>query len=89
MTAIQTSAELGSLIRARRTSMGLRQQDLALAANVGVRFIVDLESGKETSQIGLVLRLLHALGIELAANVGPATNTPEAIGEAGIIEREN
>lgn len=70
--AIKTTSELGETIRNRRTSLGLRQQDLALAANVGVRFIVDIENGKETSQVGLVLRLLGALGIALTAEMNPA-----------------
>ncbi|MGY3131203.1 y4mF family transcriptional regulator [Bradyrhizobium sp. USDA 4501] len=56
----------------RRRSLGLRQQDLALAADVGVRFIVDIENGKQTSQVGLVLRLLSALGITLIAEMNPA-----------------
>ncbi|MCP1835662.1 y4mF family transcriptional regulator [Bradyrhizobium sp. USDA 4532] len=70
--AIITTSELGEAIRNRRRSLGLRQQDLALAANVGVRFIVDIENGKETSQVGLVLRLLSALGITLTAEMNPA-----------------
>jgi HTH-type transcriptional regulator / antitoxin HipB len=72
MIAIKSTSELGELIRNRRNTLGLRQQDLALAANVGVRFIVDAENGKETSQIGLVLRLLEALGIKLTADMSPA-----------------
>ncbi len=68
---ITTTSELGETIRNRRTSLGLRQQDLALAANVGIRFIVDIENGKETSRVGLVLRLLQALGIRLTAEMSP------------------
>ena len=48
-------AELGSLIKAKRKEQGLTQNDLALASNVGIRFIVDIEAGKETAQIGKVL----------------------------------
>lgn len=70
--AITTTSVLGEMIRSRRTTLGLRQQDLALAANVGIRFIVDIENGKETSQVGLVLRLLQALGIQLTAEMSPA-----------------
>lgn len=70
--ALTSTAELGELIRTRRTSLGLRQQDVALAANVGVRFIVDIENGKDTSQVGLVLRLLQALGIRLTSEMSPA-----------------
>lgn len=80
MIAIQNTAALGELIKTRRSDLGLRQQDLALAANVGVRFIVDIEGGKETSQVGLVLRLLQALGIRLEADL-PPTPTPSPTSE--------
>jgi HTH-type transcriptional regulator / antitoxin HipB len=40
----------------------LTQPDLALAAGVGVRFIVDLESGKATVRLEQVLRVIDALG---------------------------
>jgi y4mF family transcriptional regulator len=42
--------------------MGLTQPHLALAAGVGVRFIVDLEAGKPTVRLGHVLRVIDALG---------------------------
>jgi hypothetical protein len=35
---------------------------LALAAGVGVRFIVDLEAGKPTLRLETVLRVIDALG---------------------------
>lgn len=76
---------LGTLIRDRRQALGLRQPDLALVANVGVRFIVDIENGKETCQVGLVLRLLGALGIHLTANSSPTPAPPaHHEGELGI-----
>ena len=48
---IDNVSELGKLIKDTRKSQGLTQADLAISANVGVRFIVDLENGKETAQI--------------------------------------
>lgn len=91
MTSIPDTTTLGALVRQRRNSLGLRQQDLALTANVGVRFIVDIESGKETSQIGLVLRLLRALGISLQANMTPAPPSPtrSADVDSGIFDPDN
>jgi HTH-type transcriptional regulator / antitoxin HipB len=91
MTDIPNTTTLGTLVRQRRNSLGLRQQDLALAANVGVRFIVDIESGKETSQIGLVLRLLKALGISLQANMAPAPPPPpqSADDDSGTFDPDN
>lgn len=58
-------AELGALIKAKRKEQGLTQNDLALASNVGIRFIVDIEAGKETAQIGKVLKVCAMLGLKL------------------------
>jgi HTH-type transcriptional regulator/antitoxin HipB len=69
---IRDTGTLGAMIRGRRRTLKMRQADLALVANVGVRFIVDAENGKSTCQIGLLLKLLSALGISLAATVPPA-----------------
>ncbi|WP_373974158.1 helix-turn-helix domain-containing protein [Chitinibacter sp. SCUT-21] len=40
----------------------MTQPQLALAAGVGVRFIVDLEAGKPTLRLETVLRVIDALG---------------------------
>lgn len=60
-----TVAELGQLVRKRRKELGLNQEDLALVAGTGVRFIGDLERGKETCVVGKTLSVLANLGIEL------------------------
>lgn len=57
-----------------------------MAANVGVRFIVDVERGKPTSQVGLVLSLLDTLGIKLTATMPPA---PEASAVTGVFDPES
>ncbi len=70
---ILDAASLGALIRRRRKELGLRQPDLALTCNVGVRFIVDLERGKPTCQIGKVLTILQGLGIQFIGRYEPMT----------------
>lgn len=64
-----TPADIAAVIRAARKAQGLRQDELAGVVGVGVRFIVDLESGKPTAQIGKVLQVLAALGcrVEITA----------------------
>ncbi len=64
-----TAADIGALVRSTRKSSGLRQDELAGAAGVGLRFIVDLEAGKPTAQLGKVLQVLDALGcrVEITA----------------------
>jgi y4mF family transcriptional regulator len=51
--------------------MGLTQPDLAMTAGVGLRFIVEVEKGKPTAQIGKVLRVLRTLGIAVALTPPP------------------
>ena len=72
MTLIRSAQQLGDALRAARKQLGLTQPQLALAAGVGVRFIVDLEAGKATVQLQQVLRVIDALGGELAIDGLPA-----------------
>ena len=67
-TLIETPQHLGDFVRQVRKALRLTQPQLALAAGVGVRFIVDLEAGKPTVRLENVLRVLQALGITLAVN---------------------
>lgn len=60
-----TPREIGRIVRAARRAQGLRQDQLAGAANVGPRFLSELEAGKKTAQVGKVLAVLAALGCEL------------------------
>jgi HTH-type transcriptional regulator / antitoxin HipB len=69
---INTPAVLGHVVREARKQLGLTQPRLALAAGVGVRFIVELESGKPTVRLETMLRVLNALGGTLAVT-GMAT----------------
>lgn len=65
---IESTLELGKLIRDTRKTQGLTQSDLAIACGVGIRFIVDIENGKETAQIGKVLNMIKMLGLTI--NIG-------------------
>lgn len=65
--SIQSVSDIGSIVRQRRKEMGITQSELSGMAGVGNRFIVDLENGKQTIQLGKVLHLISWLGIELLA----------------------
>jgi HTH-type transcriptional regulator/antitoxin HipB len=67
-TPIETPEHLGHIIRKTRKVLGLTQPQLALAAGVGVRFIVELEAGKPTVRLENVLRVLQVLGITISAS---------------------
>mgnify|MGYP002387303533 CR=1 FL=1 len=66
---MRSPAEVGALVRSARKEQSLRQDELAGVAGVGLRFIVDLEAGKPTAQIGKVMQVLRTLGyvIEISA----------------------
>lgn len=65
VTFIQSSGQLGHALRTARKHLGLTQPQLALAAGVGVRFIVELEAGKPTVRLQNVLQVIEALGGEI------------------------
>jgi y4mF family transcriptional regulator len=68
-TQIGAPAELGRLVRARRTALGLNQQSLADRAKVGRRFVSELEGGKATLELGKVLEVCAAIDLTLQAIV--------------------
>jgi len=66
ITPTNSPEVLGAAVVAARKRLGLTQPQLALAAGVGVRFIVDLEAGKPTVRLQTLLKVLHALGGSMA-----------------------
>ena len=61
-----TTQVFGDFIKKRRKELGMNQAELALVSGTGMRFISDLENGKETCELGKALSVLANLGIELA-----------------------
>jgi len=62
---IRSMEQLGELVRATRRANGVDQATTAGLVGVGVRFLGDLERGKSNLRIGLVLRVLERLGLEV------------------------
>lgn len=67
-----TPEDIGKLIRETRKNLGVTQKNLALTSGTGLRFVIELEKGKKTCEIGKVLTVLQTLGIKL-------TLTPPAV----------
>ncbi len=59
------ATEIGFLIRQERKKQKLTQEQLAALAGVGVRFIREVEHGKLTCQLALVLQVMQTLGLKL------------------------
>lgn len=73
---MKTTEQLGTSIRMRRKELKITQKELAMTCGTGLRFIVDLEKGKPTCQIGKALQVLQALGITIETKVSKV-NEPE------------
>ena len=66
-----TPQDIGKLVRETRRALGVTQKALALTSGTGLRFIIDLERGKATAEIGKVLTILQTLGIQLTLTPPP------------------
>jgi HTH-type transcriptional regulator/antitoxin HipB len=60
-----TAADIGTTVRKKRKEDGLTLADAAALCGVGYRFMSDLENGKATVQVGKVLQVLTALGLDM------------------------
>lgn len=73
-----TVEQIGAVVRRTRLDQGLRQDQLAAAAGVGLRFVVELERGKPTVRLAKVLAVLDALGCRLQVTPPPAPSRADA-----------
>jgi y4mF family transcriptional regulator len=65
MMSITDTPSFGGAIRRARRQLKVTQKDLALASGTGLRFIIDLEKGKPTCQIGKALEIARTLGLRI------------------------
>jgi len=61
----RSGKQLGAAVRAAREHAGLTQAQLARRAGAGLKFLYELESGKETLRADKVLDVLEVLGLQL------------------------
>jgi len=66
MQTILDSKSLGLLIRTERKAQRLTQEQLAGLTGVGVRFVRELEAGKESCQVGRALQVAASLGLTVS-----------------------
>lgn len=62
---LRTATEIGALIRARRMALGLDQAELAEKVGVSRLWVNQVERGKPGAGLGLVLRTLTVVGVDL------------------------
>src|SRR5580658_10424544 len=71
-TNVVTTRDLAAAIRGRRLALGLTQAEVATRVGVSRPWLTHVEAGKPTANIGLVIRLLDALGLRLEVTDRPA-----------------
>lgn len=73
MIEAMTVAKIGETIKKVRKEQKVTQVQLAQLSNVGYRFILDLEAGKKTIQLGKVLAVMETLGIRVNLDLPPGS----------------
>jgi y4mF family transcriptional regulator len=70
---------LAHFVKDKRKSVKLTQPELAEKAGVGLRFIRELEQGKESLRLDKVNQVLQLFGYEVGAVPKPPTPTPDTV----------
>jgi HTH-type transcriptional regulator / antitoxin HipB len=64
-----TTQALAAALRGRRVALGWSQADIAAAAGVSRKFVSEVEAGKETVELGKVLSLADAIGLDITISL--------------------
>ena len=83
---IQTPEDVGRAIRARRTELGLDQGSLARRVGVSRQWIVEMEQGKPRAEVGLLLRTLSALRLEVTLEPAKAVAVAPELFAPGLVD---
>jgi transcriptional regulator with XRE-family HTH domain len=85
---VRSASELGTLMRAFRKSQHLTLEKVSGITNSGMRFLSELERGKETAELGKTLEILNKLGLEVIIQPrGYYKKTPNIIGKNNLDEK--
>ncbi len=84
---IRTTKDLAHLIRESRSRKHITQEGLATLAGVSRKWVVDLEAGKRTTDISMVLRTLRALGLGVDVREARDRSGDDGVDLDRIIER--
>ena len=87
-TYINSTEELGALVRIFRLRTGMTQTEAAKACGVGRRWFNELENGKDTIRVGMVINVLRHFGATLTIGGAGARFTVEELAvrlEAAVV----
>lgn len=83
---LRRADDIAGLIKARREALGLSQQALADRLSVSRKWVNEIEQGNSNAKLGLVLRALNELGIELFGETAPTDEPPTGYNTADEID---
>jgi HTH-type transcriptional regulator/antitoxin HipB len=69
---LRTPRAIGALIRSARQAKGFDQASLAEQAGVSRQWVSEVENGKPSAEVGLILRALAVLDVHLSYQPPPA-----------------
>lgn len=72
-----TVAKIGKFVKKVRKEQKVTQVQLAQLSNVGYRFVLDLEAGKKTIQLGKVLAVMETLGMRINLDLPPGSEVTD------------
>jgi len=82
---VRSSSDLGAVIRDKRKQLKLNQAALAKKIAVSRQWVIDVEKGHARAELGLVLRAIDALDIELDARADKSSHvSPRGVGPADL-----
>ena len=80
---VRSAEELGKLARAHRKQRKLTLETISGLGNVSTRFLSEFERGKETAELGKVLKALRTLGLEVVIQPRKGNPYPSSPSENG------
>jgi len=69
---------LVEFLKKRRRILGLTQQELARRTGVGLRFIREMEQGKQTLRVDKINQVLALFGYQMAPQAQPRKEVDDA-----------
>lgn len=84
---IRTPADLGAVIRDRRKQLKLDQAAFAKCIGVSRQWVIEMERGHTRAELGLVLRALDALDIQIDTGIHEIKHRPGAVDIDAIVTK--
>lgn len=63
---MKNTSDLIEFVKSRRKELGITQEELALKSGVGLRFIRELEQGKETLRLDKINQVIALFGHKMS-----------------------